>query len=272
MVGIKYSSDIVIHAFGYYAISQTLYNRLRDNFQLTLLATLERMMSKVSKLFKKSFLLSIFNTLNTSQKGCIILHDEVYVKKMSLYHGKQLFGKSVNNPSLLAQTVLGIMLICFNRGPKFLTKLIPISKFLFEQSELTFQAITSVPVDVKAIICDGNWVNQPFFKLYPTLPEKPWLTEDNKHLLFDYVHLLKNIHNLWLTEKTELIFDDNGVRWVAKWAHLIQLYQLESERLVKLSDLNEISIAPKRIERQQVSTCLECFVKKHKKHFSLSQE
>ena len=69
------------------------------------------------------------------------------------------------------------MLICLNGGPKFLTKLIPISKltsaFSFEQIELTVQAITSVPADVKAIICDGNWVNQAFLKkLYPTLPEK----------------------------------------------------------------------------------------------------
>ena len=47
---------------------------------------------------------------------------------MLLYHGKQLFGKSVENPCLLAQTVLGIMLICLNGGPKFLRKLIPISK------------------------------------------------------------------------------------------------------------------------------------------------
>ena len=95
-----------------------------------------RMTLKVSKPNKKSFLLSIFNTLNTSQKGCIILHDEEYIKIMLLYHGKQLFGKSVENPSLLAQTVLSIMLICLNGGPKFLTKLIPISKltsaFLFE--------------------------------------------------------------------------------------------------------------------------------------------
>ena len=89
---------------------------------------------------------------------------------MLLYHGKQLFGKSVDNPSLLAQTVLGIMLICFNGGPKFLIKLIPISKltsaFLFKQTELTVQAITSIPADVKAIICDGNRVNQAFFKNY----------------------------------------------------------------------------------------------------------
>ena len=104
----------------------------------TTLGTLGRMMSKVSRLNEKSFLLSIFNTLNTSQKGYIILHDEVYIKKILLYHGKQLFGKSVDYLSLLAQTVLGIMLICLNGGLKFLTKLIPISKltltFLFEQS------------------------------------------------------------------------------------------------------------------------------------------
>ena len=43
IVEIKYSSDIVIHAFGYYATSQTLYNRLRDDFQLSSLATLGRM-------------------------------------------------------------------------------------------------------------------------------------------------------------------------------------------------------------------------------------
>ena len=68
MVGIKYSSDIVIHAFGYYATSWTLYNRLRDDFQLPSLATLGRMTSKVSKLNEKSFLLSIFNTLNTKSQ------------------------------------------------------------------------------------------------------------------------------------------------------------------------------------------------------------
>ena len=55
MVGIKYSSDIVIHAFGYYATSRTLYNRLRDNFQLPSLATLGRITSKVSKLNEKIF-------------------------------------------------------------------------------------------------------------------------------------------------------------------------------------------------------------------------
>ena len=82
------------------------------------------------------------------------------------------------------------MFICLNGGPKFLIRLILISKltpaFLFKQTELTVQGNTSVAADVKAIIHDGNQVNQIF---YITLPENPWLTEYNKYLLFDYVHL-----------------------------------------------------------------------------------
>ena len=41
-----------------------------------------------------------------------------------------------------------------------------------------------------------------------------------------------------------------------------QLYHFESERLVKLSDLNEISIAPMPMERQWVFTCLRVFSEK----------
>ena len=73
---------------------------------------------------------------------------------------------------------------------------------------------------------------------------------------------MKNIYNLWLTEKTrEAIFDDNGV----KWAHLKQLYSFEYEKLVKLKDLNEISIASKSTERQWVSTCLRVFSEKRER-------
>ena len=78
---------------------------------------------------------------------------------------------------------------------------------------------------------------------------------------------LKNICNFWFIENMgELIFDDNGVKRFAKWAHLKQLYRFESERLVKLSDLNEISIAPNPTERQRGSTCSGCFQNKHIMH------
>ena len=42
---------------------------------------------------------------------------------MLLYYGKQLFGKSVDNLSFLAQTILGIMLICHQSGSKISYKI-----------------------------------------------------------------------------------------------------------------------------------------------------
>ena len=109
------------------------------------------------------------------------------------------------------------------------------------------------------MICDGNRTNQAFFKLYKTEPAKPWVSLSGIHLLFDYVHLLKNIRNLWLAEKLgELSFEDNGIM-TAKWSHLKQLYELESNGIVQMPKLNEVSIFPKPIERQKVSTCLRVF-------------
>ena len=59
------------------------------------------------KINQNAFLNGIFKTLETNQKLCIVLHDEVYVKKMLLYHGGTLFGRSVDDPSSLARTILG---------------------------------------------------------------------------------------------------------------------------------------------------------------------
>lgn len=67
-----------------------------------------------------------------------------------------------------------------------------------------------------------SWCKDYFMWWQPNKSSFPWktcLTED-KHLVSDYVHLLKNILNLWLTENTKLIFDHNWVKQVAKWAYL----------------------------------------------------
>ena len=63
-----------------------------------------------------------FKSLDDRQKECILVHDEVYVKKMMLYHGGTLFGKSVDDPKSLAKTVLGIMFCYLYGGPTFFQK------------------------------------------------------------------------------------------------------------------------------------------------------
>lgn len=262
-----YTPDVMIRAFRYFATSRSLYQQLREDYQLPSIRTLTRITSKVAKIDETTFSTSVFNSLEERKRMCVLLHDEVYVKKMMLYHGGQVFGKSADNPQCLAKTVLGIMISCMFGGPKFLSKIIPMSRlnapFLQEQLELSLDAIAQAGGHVKAIISDGNRTNQSCFRLLGASADRPWETEGGVFLLFDYVHLLKNIRNNWLTEATgELEFSDNGVTRTAKWAHLVQLYKLESESLVIMSDLSEVSVMPKPIERQKVSTCLRVFSEK----------
>ena len=131
------------------------------------------------------------------------------------YHGGTIFGKAANNPSLLANAVLGLMLDCLLGGPSFLSKMIPVTKmtsdFLREQIDQLMLAITESNGNVLALICDNNRTNQALFRKIPTIPKKPWRTPNDLFLLYDYVHIMKNIPNNWYTEPTrELVYDDAG--------------------------------------------------------------
>ena len=133
---------------------------------------------------------------------------------------------------------------------------------MYEQLQITEENIEKAGESVKAIISDGNRVNSACFQKYATLPEKPWVTDAGVFLLYDFVQLLKNIRNLWLTEKSaELVFEDKGVmRLLSGLLYKIcKLYYYEMESNVKMSYLTEEAVAPKPIERQKVSTCLKVF-------------
>ena len=87
-----------------------------------------------------------------------------------------------------------------------------------------------------------------------------WCTTGNIFLLFDYIHLIKSLRDNWITEKMqELKYLDNRSIRVAKWDYLKKLHDFERESLTKLSKLNDVAVAPKPTERQNVSICLKVF-------------
>ena len=137
----KYSDETIIRAFEYFALSRSAYNRLREEFELSSVRTITRITSRVNKLDDNLYIQKVFQNLNdVRQKTCILLLDEVYVKAMLQYHGGILFGKTVNYPSKLANTVLNFMVITLFGGPKFLCKMLPVcnlsANFVFEQTNL----------------------------------------------------------------------------------------------------------------------------------------
>ena len=201
-----YDADIIVRAFEYFSTSRSLYNRLRVDYQLPSIQTLTRLTSKVSKLSEANFLQRVLNSLERNQTVCVVLFDEVYVKPMMLYHGGTVFGKACNNPFLLGNTVLGIMINCMYGGQTFLTRMLPVAKlnaeFLAEQINETIISIKTAGGTINSLICDNNRTNQKFFKSFPTVLNKPWVTTEGLFLLFDYVHIINHIRNNWLTEKS----------------------------------------------------------------------
>ena len=267
-VGTKvYNEDTILRVFEYSSISRSCYERFRTDYKLLSVKTLTKLTSKVSKLDDGKFLSHVFSTLALEQQKCIILVDEVYVKPSLRYHGGEVFGQVLNNPKLLANTVLAIMVKCLFGGPTFLLKMIPVAKlnseFLYEQVTGVMDVIDLSGGKVVSVITDNNRTNQAFFKKFKTVKDKPWLTVDGLFLLFDYVHLLRSVRNNWLTEACqELNFECDGEILLAKWSDLIELYNLEKENLVSISSLTEVAVYPKPIERQKVSICLKVFCDK----------
>ena len=163
------------------------------------------MTSSTKRYDDDAFYSKLFSNLSNQQKTCIVLIDEVYIKSMLQYHGGEVFGQALNNSTKLANTVLSYVVVCMYGGPKFLCKMLPVKElnadFLFEQTNILLENLKGAGAKVIAIVCDGNRVNQAFFKKFDTI--FPWLTKDNLFLLFDYVHIFENIRNNWITEATQ---------------------------------------------------------------------
>ena len=83
-----------------YVLSSRTYKRLREDFELPSIVTLTRLTSKVNSVDDETYLKTVFRNLkDDSQKTCILVLDEIYVKSTLTYHGGILFGKAVNNPN-----------------------------------------------------------------------------------------------------------------------------------------------------------------------------
>lgn len=180
-----YPIEVILRAFEYFAKSRSLYNSLCEDYKLPSIRTLTRLTSIVNKLDDIMFLEKVLSSLcDVRQRQCVIMIDENYVKPALLYQRGTLFGKAVNNPTMLATTVLSFMIKSLFGGPEFLSRILPVTKltagFQFDQCTAIIETIKQVNNGkVLAILTDGNRVNQSFFKKFETYQDKPWLTKDN---------------------------------------------------------------------------------------------
>ena len=87
-------------------------------------------------------------------------------------------------------------------------------------------------------------------------------------LLYDYVHIFKNIRNNWYTELSkELIFTMDNKELLASWKDIETLYNADKAHSVRLTKLSQLSVYPKPLQRQSVP--LVCRVFNEKTHAAL---
>jgi hypothetical protein len=164
----------------------------------------------------KSLFTAIFKGLEERSKFCVLIIDEVYIKATVSYRGGQVYGYSVDFPDKTATTFLCVMVKCFFGGKKFLAKLLPChalkAEFQHQQVVTLIHDLESFGAKVLGIITDNNRVNQAFFRMFsPLTSDQPWIAQSPVEptrplfLMYDPVHLLKNIRNNWITEKSQTL-------------------------------------------------------------------
>jgi hypothetical protein len=110
-----------------------------------------------------------------------------------------------------------------------------------------------------ALIGDNCAVNKGMYRLIGG-PGEITLEGMKMFLLYDYVHIFKNIRNNWYTELTrKLVFTFEGKEYLACWADLITLYEEDSKTSLRLTKLTRVSINPKPLQRQSVPLVCNVF-------------
>ena len=84
-------------------------------------------------------------------------------------------------------------------------------------------------------------------------------------LLYDPVHLVKNIRNNWCTEKMKMLkfFDkEKDTVCTASWLDLVNIYKKESEGIVTVTTISYAALYPTNFDKQKVSLALQIFNEK----------
>lgn len=86
-------------------------------------------------------LAKLFETLKSQQRLTNILFDEVKLKKAMRFTGGHIVGHAANKPEELATSALVIELICHYGGPRYIIKIIPVTRLKSNQlNEILLEA------------------------------------------------------------------------------------------------------------------------------------
>ena len=279
----SYSSDTMREAMSIFLRGRGAYEAVRELLIFPHKRTIKRFFGKLGTRGSidecTAVIRTVFEKLKSTQKHCKILLDEIHIKPGVQYQGGHLFGFSVDKPDRPAKTILALMVAPLLGVPAFVARLIPIfsltAELQYEQVNLLLKIVHACDGYVFLVMNDSLKSNQKMFSLFHQNFESKSISsikhpiENDQYcelfLLYDPVHLVKNIRNNWCTEKMKMLkfFDkEKDTVCTASWSDLVNIYKKESEGIVTLTTISYAALYPTNFDKQKVSLALQIFNEK----------
>jgi hypothetical protein len=259
---LQYTKYSLIFAAELLCTSPAAYRMLRGS-RTIILPKQQLIRDLMNRSLQDSNLQAALSELKPEQRLVNVVFDEVKLKSVHRFTGGHVSGHEAKKPQKLATSALAFELICHYGGPRFTVRVIPVANLDAKQlKEYVLEVITTVrgrggrPV---SIICENCPLNQ---RLYKDLsgPGLVQLQNVGQHvyLVYDYVHIFKNIRNNWITEtQQEMSFQLNGLNYTASWKDIRRLLEIDSKTSLRMTKLTHTAVFPKVLPRQSVTTCMQ---------------
>ena len=184
------------------------------------------------------------------------------------YSGGHVVGYAQNgsgDAEVLATHALVIEVVCHFGGPKYILRIHLVAKLNSDQlKDILLEALAAVSNaggTTISCICDNCNTN---VLVYAKLggPGRVFIDILNSHvfLVYDYVHLFKNIRNNWIAvPHKELTFTKYGKSHIARWKDIDALYIEDRKISIRLTKITYTAVYPKPLQRQSVPFVCQIF-------------
>lgn len=279
----RYSPDFLIFCSLLRSISPHCYKFLRNSniFILPHESTVRRICAEFNvnpcnEQDNTNFLSYIkqkFNFIEEKEKVISLMIDEIHLKPNFDYAGGKLFGMS-HNDSSAASSAFVFMVQSFLSPYKDVAHILPVSSLTAEMFHTYIKKIMigleNIGFKVISLVTDNNAINKKAVSLFSSPSklciryENPACPERYFYYLFDSVHILKCLRNIWLNQKNlgTCMFYPNFETLLpfctASFQALKKLHEIECNKLLKYGyGLSEKALAPTSFERQNVKLVLQ---------------
>ena len=283
--GKKYDVYLISEAVNLFLRSRNAYRALRTILILPCENTVRSFFGKFGTAGSEQECIQVvsdvFSSLdNEWDKHVFISADEIYVTPTIRLRANHVLGYAQNRDTpVAAKTVLALMINFLRGKPAFVARLSPVrdleSKYLYDELLRLLGVIHSAGGHVFGVVTDNLSVNQKTFKLFHESYKSTSICSVEHPIpnsqfssfftLYDTTHLMKNIRNNWITEKTktlEFFHPYTNKKIIAKWSDIVEIYKKQEKNIVKTHTLDYATLYPNNFEKQKVQLVANVFNEK----------